>query len=106
MANPSRPPSRILTKLCAVSAIAEGNRQFCPRIATVAPTTSAVGPARGLDQDGYNITNSFETGFRQFTVGGNRSRYSSDVNFGNGIRLLGSRLSVNSKDGHGKHDRD
>ncbi len=36
--------------------------------------------------------------------GGNGSvgTYRSDVNYGNGIRLLGSNLSVNSKDGHGR----
>jgi hypothetical protein len=68
---------------------------------TVAPTPSAVGPSRGRDHGGFNISNSFETGIRAHTVGGNPARYRSDVNFGNGVRLLGSRLSVNSKDGHG-----
>ena len=35
------------------------------------------------------------------TVGGNLGKYRSDVNYGNGIRLLGSSLTVNSRDGHG-----
>lgn len=36
------------------------------------------------------------------SVGGNDGKYRSDVNFGNGLRLLSSRLSLNSRaDGHG-----
>ena len=50
----------------------------------------------------YNIVDSFETGYRFATVGGNRQQYRSDVNYGNGIRLLGSYFTMNSKDGHGK----
>ena len=69
---------------------------------TVAPTPEPVGRARGEDAGNYNITNSFELGYRFHSVGGNEDAYRSDVNFGNGIRLLGSTLSVNSKEGHGK----
>ncbi|MEP7362022.1 MAG: hypothetical protein ABI972_02105 [Acidobacteriota bacterium] len=69
---------------------------------TVAPTAEPVGRARGEDAGNYNVTNSFELGYRFHTVGGNEAAYRSDVNFGNGIRLLGSTLSVNSKEGHGK----
>lgn len=68
----------------------------------IAPTDSPVGPRRGQDSGGYNIVNSAETGFRQASISGNEARYRSDVNFGNGIRLLGSNLAVNSKDGHGR----
>lgn len=68
---------------------------------TVAPTDAAVGPLRGQSTDGYTIVNSVETGFRQAWVDGNEARYRSDVNFGNGVRVLGSSLAVNSKDGHG-----
>src|SRR5215204_687889 len=70
---------------------------------TVAPTESQVGPRRGEDLDGYNIVNSFELGYRWHDVSGNVGKYRSDVNFGNGVRLLGSSLSVNSKEGHGKY---
>ncbi|MEO8128205.1 MAG: hypothetical protein ABI822_13975, partial [Bryobacteraceae bacterium] len=66
----------------------------------VAPTNEPVGPPRGENTGDYNITNSFETGYRWHTVDGNIGKYRSDVNFGNGIRLLGSTLTVNSKDGH------
>ena len=68
---------------------------------TVAPSTEPVGPTRGEDVGGYNITSSFETGYRFRTVGGDLDKFRSDVNFGNGPRLLGSLLTVNSKDGHG-----
>ncbi|HEV3330936.1 MAG TPA: hypothetical protein VG096_08145 [Bryobacteraceae bacterium] len=67
----------------------------------VAPTPDPVGPARGEDVGNYNVTNSFETGYRFALIGGDEAKYRSDVNYGNGIRLLGSSLSVNSKDGHG-----
>ncbi|MBK5291758.1 MAG: hypothetical protein JJE04_08805 [Acidobacteriia bacterium] len=68
----------------------------------VAPTPAAVGSARGEDVRGYNVVNSFETGYRFHTVDGNQDRYRSDVNYGNGIRLLQSNLTVNSKDGGGR----
>lgn len=67
----------------------------------VAPTAETVGRARGEDVGGYNVVNSFETGYRFRSVGGDLGKYRSDVNFGNGIRLLGSSLRVNSKEGHG-----
>jgi hypothetical protein len=68
---------------------------------TVAPTSDPVGPPRGDSLDGYNIVNSFELGYRFFTPGGNMDTYRSTVNFGNGIRLLGSSLTINSREGHG-----
>src|SRR5579871_2370117 len=67
----------------------------------VAPTPEQAGTDGGQDVGNYNVTNSFETGYRFAEVGGDFGKYRSDVNFGNGIRLLGSSLSVNSKDGHG-----
>src|SRR5580698_2286204 len=72
-----------------------------PAQPVVAPTPDPVGPARGEDWGGYNITNSFEVGYRFATVGGNDGLFRSDVNFGNGLRLLGSSLTIDSKDGHG-----
>ena len=69
---------------------------------TVAPSNETVGRARGENVGNYNIVNSFETGYRFHSVGGNPLKYRSDVNFGNGIRLLGSNLTFNSKDGHGR----
>jgi len=68
----------------------------------VAPTPETVGRSRGEDVGGYNYTNQFETGYRFRSIGGNFDRYRSDVNYGNGIRLLGSNLTVHSKEGHGK----
>src|SRR5581483_9543086 len=68
----------------------------------VAPTPEQVGPARGTNVDDYNITDSVELGYRFADVAGNRGVYRSDVNYGNGIRLLGSSFTMNSKDGHGR----
>ena len=36
-------------------------------------------------------------------MGGDDGQYRSVVNYGNGVRLLGSSLSINSKDGHGHY---
>ena len=77
--------------------------RFAAAQPVVAPTNEPVGPPRGENTGDYNITNSFETGYRFHTVDGNIGKYRSDVNFGNGIRLLGSTLTVNSKDGHGHY---
>jgi len=73
-----------------------------PAQPVVAPTPAQVGPPRGENKGDYNITNSFETGYRFAEVGGNLGVYRSQVNYGNGLRLLGTNLTVNSKDGHGK----
>lgn len=67
----------------------------------VAPTSEPVGPVRGQDIGGYNIVQSFEAGYRFRDVSGNLGKYRSDVNFGNGVRLLGSTLLVHSKEGQG-----
>lgn len=82
-----------------IAAIAIGQLPGQP---TVAPTTEAVGPARGENVGGYNISDSFELGYRFRSLGGNLGKYRSDVNFGNGIRLLGSRLQLNSREGRGR----
>ena len=69
----------------------------------VAPTPEPVGSPRGENVGDYNVTNSFETGYRFAQVSGNYGMYRADVNYLNGIRLLGSSLSVDSKDGHGHY---
>jgi hypothetical protein len=69
----------------------------------VAPTTEQVGSPRGEDKGAYNITNSVEFGYRWRLVGGNLGEYRSDVNYGNGLRLLGGSFTINSKDGHGRY---
>lgn len=68
----------------------------------VAPTPQTAGSARGDDAGQYNITNSWELGYRFRSVDGNTGKYRSDVNFGNGVRLLGGTLGVHSRDGKGK----
>src|SRR5437762_13216527 len=68
----------------------------------VAPTAEPVGSTRGENAGNYNITNSFETGYRWSLIDGDLGKYRSDVNYRNGIRLLGSSLTINSKEGHGR----
>ncbi len=69
---------------------------------TVAPTTGEqVAPARGENVGGYNVVQSWELGYRYATVGGDDGKYRSDVNYQDGVRLLSSYLTVNSRDGHG-----
>ena len=68
----------------------------------MAPTPEPVGPPRGDNAAEYNIVNSFETGYRWNSIGGNPDEYRSQVNYDSGVRLLGSSFSMNSRDGHGK----
>ena len=70
---------------------------------TVAPTPETSGTVRGENVSDYNIVDNVELGDRFATVGGNLEQYRSSVNFGNGVRLLGSYFSMNSKDGHGRY---
>jgi hypothetical protein len=64
-------------------------------------STLGAGPELGADLGLYNITNSFETGYRFTTVGGDANLFRSVENYGNGLRLFGGNFTANSKDGHG-----
>src|SRR5258708_5523956 len=75
---------------------------FC-RAQNVAPVPDPVGPIRGDDWSGYNIVNSFETGYRFLGISGNINKYRSDENFGNGVRLLSGSFAMNSKSGNAKY---
>ncbi len=66
---------------------------------TVGPSPEITGGPKGDKAGPYSITNSWEAGYRYHTVGGNEGKYRSDVNFGNGVRLLASQLTVHSQDG-------
>ena len=66
---------------------------------TLAPTTDPVGVQNGESRGSYNVVQSWEFGYRLSDVGGNRGEYRSQVNYGNGTRLLGSNLVVHSKNG-------
>jgi hypothetical protein len=90
--------AQILLPLFAAAALAQPPVAPTP---PVAGTTPAVGRARGDDIGSYNVVQSFETGYRFHTLGGNEGKYRGDVNYGNGLRLLGSNLSVHSREGHG-----
>ncbi len=68
----------------------------------VAPTTEQAGNPRGDNTGEYNIIQSFEVGYRYALIGGNGGMYDSTVNYGDGIRLLSSSLTVQSRDGHGR----
>ncbi len=69
----------------------------------VTPTQDPVGPASGDNTSDYNIVNSFETGYRWTSIGGDLDEYKSQVNFDSGLRLLGSSFGMYSRDGHGKY---
>ena len=70
---------------------------------TVAPTTGeSTLPARGENTGDYNVVQSWELGYRFASVGGDDGKYRSDVNYGEGIKLLSSYLTVNSRDGQGR----
>jgi hypothetical protein len=93
---PLRKYQTIGSILLAAAAAAYGQQ-------VVAPTTETVGSARGDNVGNYNVTQSFETGYRWHLVGGNVGMYRSIDNYGNGLRVLGSNLTVNSRDGHGHY---
>lgn len=67
----------------------------------VAPSPDRTGSSLGSDLGPFNVTNSFETGYRFSEVGGDSNLYRSNVNYGNGLRLLGGSFAAISKDGHG-----
>ena len=69
----------------------------------VTPTQVPVGPPSGDNTSDYNIVNSFETGYRFVSVSGDPEAYKSQVNYDNGVRLLGSSFGMYSRDGHGKY---
>jgi len=67
----------------------------------VAPSNEPVGTPRGDNFENYNIVQSFELGYRFATTGGDFDMYRSTVNYTDGIRLLSSSLSIQSREGHG-----
>src|SRR5579884_3282173 len=95
-----RPAMTIFAKTTLI-AVALATAPFAQQ--TVAPTPEQVGTTRGDNWDGYNIVNSFEVGYRFNAVGGDMDSYRSTVNYGNGIRLLGSSLEIHAREGHGHY---
>ena len=89
----------IFLAAAAVPFILAGNAMAQP---TVAPTDGEpVGPAAGETLASYNISQSWELGYRFASVGGDYGKYRSDVNYRNGLRLLSGSLLVHSLEGHG-----
>jgi hypothetical protein len=87
-------------------------RRFFPTLAilgtlqaqqVVAPTPEQVGSPRGDTWGDYNVVQSYELGYRFSLVGGDIGEYRSDVNYGDGVRLLGTTFALESKDGHGRY---
>ena len=74
-----------------------------PAQQVVAPSVAQVGSPRGENTGNYNYTDSFEAGYRWSLIGGDVGEYRSDVNFRNGVRLLSSSFSIDSKDGRGHY---
>jgi hypothetical protein len=68
----------------------------------VASAPEQVGSPRGENWTNYNISNSFEIGDRWSLIGGDQSKYRSDVNYGNGLRILSTSFSMFSRDGKGR----
>lgn len=66
------------------------------------PSPDRTGAEAGQDIGPYNVTNSFETGYRFTTVGGDADLFRSFENYGNGLRLFGGNFIAKSKDGHGR----
>jgi hypothetical protein len=75
---------------------------FIPAVALAQSTDEQVGPATGETWGNYKVTQSWEVGYRFASVGGDDGKYRSDVNYGDGIRLLGSSLAIRSLEGHGR----
>ncbi|MBI4892148.1 MAG: hypothetical protein HY821_16090 [Acidobacteria bacterium] len=73
-----------------------------PAQEVVAPTPERTGEPRGANSGDYNIVQDWEFGYRFRTVDGDLGKYRSDVNYGNGVRLLSSRLLLRSRDGKGR----
>src|SRR6266550_902388 len=64
--------------------------------------TADLSSAVGAEWGPYKVTNSFETGYRFTTVGGDAGLFRSVENYGNGLRLFGGNFTAHSKDGHGR----
>jgi hypothetical protein len=76
---------------------------LCLAQPTVAPSPEVSADPKGSTIGNYNVVNSWEVGYRFHTVGGNIGKYRSDVNYGNGVRLLSNHLGIYSQDGKGKY---
>ncbi len=72
----------------------------CAAQPVVAPSEPLAAPK---EAGPFIIENSWETGYRFRSAGGNIGKYRSDVNYGNGVRLLASRLAIHSRDGKARY---
>src|SRR5215813_13685547 len=91
-----KPAMKLALAICAVSFALSAQP-------TAAPTNEPTGPTDGENRGVYNVRQSFELGYRFRTTDGNEGMYRSTVNYGNGIRLLGTSFIVQSREGHGSY---
>jgi hypothetical protein len=68
---------------------------------TVTPSPDRPGQPGGENVGAYNVTDSFEAGYRFVELGGDQNFFRSNEDYSNGIRLFSSSFTANSKDGHG-----
>ena len=68
----------------------------------VAPTEASTGSPRGANLGPYNLLQSFEAGDRFLSVTGNEDAYRSQINYGDGLRLLSTSFAIFSKDGNSR----
>jgi hypothetical protein len=67
----------------------------------LAPSPDRPGAVRGDNVGAYNVTNSFETGYRFTEMSGDADFFRNTSNYGNGLRLFGVNFTANSREGHG-----
>jgi hypothetical protein len=91
---------RMTTKTPLIGSILLAHAALAQQVVT--PTPEQAGSPRGDNTGDYNVMESVETGYRFAVVNGSVGTYRSDVNYGDGIRLLSGNLSVYSRDGHGR----
>src|SRR5215831_13523123 len=68
--------------------------------ALLTPSPDRTGLPRGEDAGAYNITNSFEAGYRFTQVSGDADFFRTTNNYANGLRLFGATFTAHSREGH------
>ena len=87
--------------LCAIFIVLSLSSRLMEAQVVVTPSPDRPGQPGGENVGAYNVTDSFEFGYRFLEIGGDANLFRSNENYSNGIRLFSSNLTANSKDGHG-----
>jgi hypothetical protein len=87
----------------SVMAILAAYPVFGQPVLTPSPDRSGATPlsAPTTEMGPYNVSNSFEAGYRFTKTGGDAALFRSVENYGNGFRLFGNSLTAHARDGHG-----